>query len=210
MKMKLIVGLGNPDKEYANTRHNAGFRFIDEYAKQNKLKIDKTKFGGLYTSFNYNGEKIILLKPQKYMNLSGEVVKDFVNFYKIDTQDILIIVDDLDTEIGHLKLKYKGSSGGHNGLKNIEQHLKTKEYKRVKIGISNNDEKDKISYVIGAISKNELNKLNSVNKYAKDLIDDFLNMNFNKVMNKYNSKDYNELSWRYLQNRQWDRSIRSY
>ena len=193
--MKLIVGLGNPGKEYENTRHNAGFRFIEEYAKVNNLPFKKEKFKGIYTEFNKNGEKVILLKPQKYMNLSGEVVKQFLDFYKIKIDDLLVITDDLDTKIGHLKLKYKGSSGGHNGLKNIEQNIKSRDYKRVKIGISNNEKKDKIDYVIGSVSKEELNKINSVNKYAKDLIDDFLNMEFDKVMNKYNSKDYeNELS----------------
>ena len=188
--MKLIVGLGNPGKEYENTRHNAGFRFVDEYAKRKNIEINKEKFKGLYTTFTKNNEKIILLKPQKYMNLSGEVVKSFIDFYKIEKEDILIIVDDLDTEIGHLKLKYKGSSGGHNGLKNIEENLKTREYKRVKIGISNNKNKDKIDYVIGKVSKEELDKMNKVNNYAEELIDDYLTMNFDNVMNKYNSKDY--------------------
>lgn len=193
--MKLIVGLGNPGKEYENTRHNAGFRFIDEFAKSKKIEINKEKFKGLYTSFIYKGETIILLKPQKYMNLSGEVIKKFIDFYKINIEDILIICDDLDTKIGHLKLKYKGSSGGHNGLKNIENNIKTNEYKRVKIGISNNKEKNKIDYVIGKVDKQELDKMNIVNKYAKELINDYLTMNFDNVMNKYNSKDYeNELS----------------
>lgn len=193
--MKLIVGLGNPGREYENTRHNAGFRFIDEYAKAKNLTFSKEKFKGLYAEFNKNNEKIILLKPQKYMNLSGEVVKAFIDFFKIKVEDILIIIDDLDTEIGHLKVKIKGSSGGHNGLKNIEQNINTKEYKRVKIGISNDKSKDKIDYVIGKVSKEELQKMNSVNKYSEELIDDFLTMNFDNVMNKYNSKDYeNELS----------------
>ena len=186
--MKLIVGLGNPGKEYENTRHNAGFRFIDTYAKAANLSFNKEKFSGLYTDFIFNNEKVILLKPQKYMNLSGEVVKDFVNFFKIDIKDILIIVDDLDTEIGKLKLKYKGSSGGHNGLKNIENHLKTNEYKRVKIGISNNKDKDKIDYVIGKVSKQELDQMNKVNELAKPLIDDFLTQKFDNVMNKYNQR----------------------
>ncbi len=188
--MKLIAGLGNPGKEYENTRHNAGFRFIDEYVKEKKLEFNKEKFKGIYTTFNHNDEKVILLKPQKYMNLSGEVIKSFLDFYKIDTEDLLVICDDLDTEIGHLRLKYKGSSGGHNGLKNIEQNIKTNEYKRVKIGISNNKDKDKIDYVIGKVSKEELDKMNSVNKYAKELIEDFLTMNFDNVMNKYNSMEY--------------------
>ena len=188
--MKLIAALGNPGKEYENTRHNAGFRFIDEYAKAKKLIFDKEKFKGLYTTFNYDNEKIILLKPQKYMNLSGEVIKAFMDFYKIDKENLLVICDDLDTEIGHLKLKYKGSSGGHNGLKNIEQNINTNEYKRVKIGISNDKNKDKIEYVIGKVSKKELEKMNSVNKYAKELIEDYLTMNFDNVMNKYNSMEY--------------------
>ena len=193
--MKLIVGLGNPGKEYENTRHNAGFRFIDTFAKEENLEITKEKFEGLYTTFNFKGEKIILLKPQKYMNLSGEVIRKYIDFFKINLENILIISDDLDTEIGHLKLKYKGSSGGHNGLKDIQKHLNSKDYKRVKIGISNNKEKDKIDYVIGKVNKEELNKMNSVNKYAKELIYDYLTMNFDNVMNKYNSKDYeNELS----------------
>ena len=193
--MKLIVGLGNPGKEYENTRHNAGFRFIDQYAKEKNIKIDKEKFNGLYNILNINGEKAIILKPQKYMNLSGEVVKSFVDYYKIDTKDILIICDDMDTKIGHLKLKYKGSSAGHNGLKNIENNLGTNEYKRVKIGISSPKQHDKIDYVIGKVSKEELNKINYINKYASQIIDDFFTKNFDNIMNEFNSKDYeNEFS----------------
>ncbi|MEI3507990.1 MAG: aminoacyl-tRNA hydrolase [Bacilli bacterium] len=144
--MKLIVGLGNPGKEYENTRHNAGFRFIDSYAKAKNLSFNKEKFNGLYTDFLQNDEKIILLKPQKYMNLSGEVIKTYLDFFKIKVNNMLIIVDDLDTEVGKIKLRYKGSSGGHNGLKNIENHLKTQDYKRLKIGISN--DKDKIQLIM--------------------------------------------------------------
>jgi len=184
--MKLIVGLGNPGKEYEKTRHNAGFRFIDAYAKSQNITFNKEKFNGLYTEFNYNNEKVILLKPQKYMNLSGEVVKDFVKFYKINLEDILIIYDDLDTEKGKIKIKYKGSSGGHNGLKNIENHLKTQEYKRIKIGISKDKDQDKIDYVIGKVPNEEYELINSVNKKAENIIDDYLNMTFDNFMNKYN------------------------
>ena len=186
--MKLIVGLGNPGKEYENTRQKAGFRFIDSYAKAKNLSFNKEKFNGLYTDFLQNGEKIILLKPQKYMNLSGEVIKAYLDFFKIEVNNTLIIVDDLDTEVGKIKLRYKGSSGGHNGLKNIENHLKTQDYKRLKIGISNDKNKDSIDYVIGKVPVEELNLMNSVNKKAESLIDDFLSMNFDNVMNKYNSK----------------------
>lgn len=184
--MKLIVGLGNPGKEYEKTRHNAGFRFIDTYAEKKGLNFTKEKFKGLYTEFNHNGDKVILLKPQKYMNLSGEVIKDYVDFFKINIEDILIIYDDLDTEKGKIKIKYKGSSGGHNGLKNIENHLKTKEYKRIKIGIGKNPTQNQIDYVIGKVPNEEYKLINFINEKAENIIDDYLNMTFDNVMNKYN------------------------
>lgn len=186
--MKLIVGLGNPGKEYEDTRHNAGFKCIDKYAKYKNLNF-KEKFSGLYTEFNYNGDKVMLLKPQKYMNLSGEVVIKYKEFYKIDINDILIICDDLDTPLGKIKIKYKGSSGGHNGLKNIENHLHTNEYKRIKIGISNNKEADRINYVIGKMPKEELEQLEKVTDESINIINDYLSMSFDNLMNKYNSMD---------------------
>ena len=184
--MKLIVGLGNPGKNYENTRHNMGFRTIDKYALKNNVKIDKNKFGGLYTEFNRNSEKILLLKPQKYINLSGEVLKKYVDFYKIDVNDILIICDDLDLEIGKYKLKYKGSSGGHNGLKNIEQHLNTNEYKRIKIGISNNKDIDTKDYVLGKINKETEDIIGPIIDKIQLILDDYLEMSFDNLMNKYN------------------------
>ncbi len=188
INLKLIVGLGNPGKEYENTRHNAGFKFLDKFAKANNLNFTKEKFNGLYTEFNYNNEKIILLKPQKYMNLSGEVLIKFKEFYKINIEDILVICDDLDTNLGQIKLKYKGSSGGHNGLKNIENHLHTNEYKRIKIGISKNKNHDKIDYVIGQMPKEELEILEKVTEKADDIIKDYLNLSFDNLMNKYNKE----------------------
>lgn len=187
--MKLIVGLGNPGKEYENTRHNAGFKFIDKFAKSKNLEFNKEKFNGLYTEFNYKDEKIILLKPQKYMNLSGEVVIKFKDFFKINLEDILIICDDLDTELGKIKIKYKGSSGGHNGLKNIENHLHSNEYKRIKIGISSNKNHNKIDYVIGKMPKEDLNILEKVTDNAEQILTDFLNISFDNLMNKYNRKE---------------------
>ena len=184
--MKLIVGLGNPGREYNNTRHNVGFMCVDELAKHYNVTFDLKKFNGLYTQFSYNDEKIILLKPQKYMNLSGEVVRDFVNFFKINIDDILIICDDLDTEVGKYRLRYKGSSGGHNGLKNIELHLSTKDYKRLKIGISNNKEIDTKDYVLGKFNKEEIELINPIISKIPGIIEDYLNMSFDNLMNKYN------------------------
>jgi len=117
--MKLVVGLGNPGKEYENTRHNMGFLFVDECVKKLGLEFSKEKYCGKYTETIINGEKVMFLKPQKYMNLSGEVIRDFVNFFKININDIFVIYDDLHTNVGNFKIRYKGSSGGHNGLKDI-------------------------------------------------------------------------------------------
>lgn len=187
--MKLIVGLGNPGKIYENTRHNIGFILIDAIAQQYNIKITKNKFNGLYEKININEEKIILLKPQKYINLSGEVIRDFVNFYKIDLSDILIISDDLDMPFGKIKIKSKGSSGGHNGLKNIELNLKTQNYKRIKVGISNNKNIDTKDYVLGKLNKEEEKILNNIIKLIPDIFNDYLNLSFDMLMSKYNKKN---------------------
>ena len=195
--MKLIVGLGNPGKEnlkqkvgkeYEKTRHNMGFMFIDDYAKKKNVEITKKKFQGLYVEFINNGEKTILLKPQSYINLSGEVVKSFVDFYKINIEDILIINDDLDLPIGKYKLRPTGSSGGHNGLKNIEAHLHTQDYKRLKIGISNNKEMDTKDYVLGDISKENQKIIDELKDTVNNIIDDFYKLDFEALMAKYNHK----------------------
>ena len=184
--MKLIVGLGNPGREYNKTRHNIGFMCIDKIAEYFNVSFNSNKFTGSYTQFNHNGEKIILLKPEKYMNLSGEVIRDFVNFFKIDIEDVLIICDDLDTKVGNFRLRYKGSSGGHNGLKNIELHLSTNEYKRLKIGISNDKTIDTKNYVIGKMPKETKKKLEEVIESVQPIIENFSKLSFNDLMNKYN------------------------
>lgn len=186
--MKLIVGLGNPGKEYENTRHNIGFMVLDKYANKNGLSFQKEKFNGLYLDFQVNGEKVILLKPLSYMNLSGEVVRKFVDFFKIEIEDILIINDDLDLQIGTIKLKPMGSSGGHNGLKNIELHLATRNYKRLKIGISNNKMLDTKDYVLGKFTSLEQEQLNTVLDTSLSIVDDFIKINFDLLMNRYNKK----------------------
>ena len=186
--MKLIVGLGNPGREYENTRHNIGFMTIDKFASKNGVAITKDKFNGLYVETNINGEKVILLKPQAYINLSGEVIRKYVDFFKINIDDILIIHDDLDLEVGKYKVKQKGSSGGHNGLKNIELHLGTQEYKRIKIGISNNKLMDTKDYVLGKLSKEENENIEEDNNIIMNILDDYFNISFADLMAKYNHK----------------------
>lgn len=181
--MKLIVGLGNPGKEYENTRHNIGFMVINNYLKNEKFK---TKFNGMYLKKVINNEEVIFLKPLSYMNLSGEVVKKYVDYFKINLNDLLIISDDLDMPCFKIKLKYKGSSGGHNGLKNIIQNINTEEFKRLKIGISNNLNIDTKSYVLSKFNQEELEKLHKKFEITNNIINDFINLDFEKVMSKYN------------------------
>ena len=188
--MKLIVGLGNPGKEYEKTRHNAGFMVIDNFAKEKNVEITKKKYDGLYAELNINDEKVILLKPQTYMNLSGESVKKYVNFYKINKEDILVINDDLDLKVGKLRLKRGGQSAGHNGLKNIALNLNTDNFKRLKIGISNNKMIDTKDYVLGKFSKEELEILDKVVKESSNILEDFVTLNFEKMMSKYNGLDF--------------------
>jgi PTH1 family peptidyl-tRNA hydrolase len=184
--MKLIVGLGNPGLKYVKTKHNMGFNVIDSYAKKNSFKLKNKKFNGLYEIVNINGEKTVFLKPCSFINLSGEVVRKFVDYYKISIDDILIINDDLDLDYLDCKLKAKGSSAGHNGLKDIEKHLGTNEYKRLKIGISKNENMDIVDYVLSKFSKGELKMFDDKKNIFINIIDDFLEFNFNDLMNKYN------------------------
>lgn len=186
--MKLIVGLGNPGKEYEKTRHNVGFDVIDAYLKSKSITSCKEKFQGVYSEYTLNGEKIILLKPQKYMNLSGEVIRKYVDFYKINIDDILIVHDDLDTPCGSVKLRMSGGSGGHNGLKNIELYLNTKDYKRIKVGVSNDKNVDTKDYVLGSFSKEDRKKIDDSIEYIINILDDYPKITFENLMNKYNRK----------------------
>ena len=186
--MKLIVGLGNVGSNYSLTRHNIGFMAVDKLIEKYNIDMSRHKFSGNYGEFLYNQEKIFVLKPEKYMNLSGEVIRDFTNFFKISVNDVLIIHDDMDLKLGSFKLKYKGSPGGHNGLKNIEQHLGTSEYKRMKIGISHNKLIDTKDYVLSKFSKDEMDLLIPILDKVPEIVEDFITNSFDNVMNKYNRK----------------------
>lgn len=186
--MKMIVGLGNPGNEYINTRHNIGFMTLDNYIKTKNIFVYKNKFNGLYIKAKINNEDVIFLKPQMYINLSGVVIKKYIDYFKVNISDILIISDDLDLEIGRYKLKASGSSGGHNGLKNIELELGTQNYKRLKIGISNNKNIDTKDYVLGKFTESDLKTYTEIFKVTDLIIDEFLFNDFDKVMSKYNHK----------------------
>ena len=187
--MKLIVGLGNPGREYEKTRHNVGFMVIDKLIEYYNCDNMKNKFGGLYSETTINNEKVIFLKPQEYINLSGIVIKRYIDYFKIDISDILVINDDLDLKTGSFKIKMSGSSGGHNGLKNIEFCLETKDYKRIKIGISNNKQIDTKDYVLGKIDDDDMKLIKSIVEMFPTIISDYLNMSFSNLMTKYNKKN---------------------
>ena len=133
--MYLIIGLGNPEQEYSKTRHNMGFNTINKIAQKYNIEINKNKFQGLYQNVIIEGKKAILIKPQTYMNLSGNCVQEFANFYKIEKENIIVIYDDMDIDAGQIKIRKKGSAGGHNGMKSIIQRLGTEEFPRIRIGI---------------------------------------------------------------------------
>lgn len=181
--MKLVVGLGNPGKEYNLTRHNVGFIILDKYLGDINWS---SKFNGLYYEKNINNEKVIFVKPQSYMNLSGNVVQKFINFYKIDTKDLLVIHDDLDLPVGKFRIKINSSSGGHNGIKDIISCLNTNEFVRLKIGISQNRNIDTKDYVLGKFSKSDLEIIEKNNNAYKEIIENFNYNNIELLMNKYN------------------------
>ena len=188
--MKMIVGLGNPGLEYDKTRHNVGFMVIDNYAKQYNVDKFKEKFHGLYANIFHNNECFILLKPLSYMNLSGTVIKRFASFYKIKPEDIFVIHDDLDLPVGKIKVKFKGSSGGHNGINNIIENLKTEVFPRLKIGISKSDSINTRDYVIGEFNQKDLEIINKIILMTPDIINDFIHNDIEKVMSKYNGEEY--------------------
>ena len=174
--MKIIVGLGNPGDEYKFTRHNAGFIMIDKFAEQNGMEFNKNKFKSLVAEKNINGEKVILLKPQTYINLSGEAVKEAMSFYKLDVEDLVIIYDDIDLPIGKVRYREKGSSGTHNGMRNIMLHVKDEHIKRIKIGIcgDRNRNQSLADYVLQSFTKDEKEILENIYPEVLEKIENIL------------------------------------
>lgn len=190
--MKLIVGLGNPGKEYKNTRHNIGFNLLDSIAKKNNYLFNEDKkFNCEMAETLINGEKVLIVKPLSFMNLSGTVVSKIRSFYDIGINDILVIQDDLDMEFGKIRIVYDSSSGGHNGIKNISECLGSQKYTRLKIGISNNKEIDTKDYVLGKFSKDDISYLENIYNKLDNIINDFINMDIDELKQKYNSMNNN-------------------
>jgi PTH1 family peptidyl-tRNA hydrolase len=185
--MYLIVGLGNPEADYSKTRHNMGFNTINKIAEKYSIEVNKKKFDGLIGEGSIEGEKVILLKPQTYMNLSGKSIVQVVNFYKIPLDNICVIYDDMDIEKGKIKIRKKGSAGSHNGMKSVISELGTTEFTRIRVGIGKPEfEGDAINYVIGAIPEEEVKILDEGTSTAAEAMIEILKIGVDNTMNKFN------------------------
>ncbi len=170
--IRLIVGLGNPGREYADTRHNVGWMVVDRVCEKLNCSNFREKFKGLIAEWrNEKGEKVFFLKPLTYMNRSGESVKEVANFFKLAPAEILVIYDDLDLPLGKLRIRLKGSSGGHKGVKSVEEHLRTNEFPRLRIGIGRPASKEEVvNYVLSPFRKEELNVVKEAVEKASDCV----------------------------------------
>ncbi|MFD1849260.1 aminoacyl-tRNA hydrolase [Oceanobacillus bengalensis] len=186
--MKCIVGLGNPGKKYEKTRHNVGFMTIDGIAARHNWELSKVKFKGQYTMEQYEGEKVILLKPQTFMNLSGESIRPLMEYYNLELEDLLVIYDDMDLPTGKIRLRQKGGHGGHNGVRNTIDQLGTKEFNRIRIGIGRPTTNiSVIDYVLGEFPKEELGNVDESIQKCADACEAWIKgESFMEVMNKYN------------------------
>lgn len=182
--MKLIVGLGNPGIEYEKTRHNVGFMVIDKLSEKLECPLKEKKFNGIF----YKDKDVILAKPLTYMNNSGEFVKAIVEYYDVLIDDIIVVYDDMDTELGKVTIRQSGSSGGHNGIKSIIQHLNTQDIKRLKIGICRNE--NAINFVLGKFSFADSKIIEKVVDAASDALIQFIGNDIRYVMNNYSGKIY--------------------
>ena len=187
--MYIIAGLGNPGREYDMTRHNIGFEVIDYLAEQYNVKVNKLKFKSLYGETNLGGEKVYLVKPQTYMNLSGEAIREFCAFYKIPSENVIIINDDISLEAGKVRIRRKGSAGGHNGLKSIIYQLGTDEFPRIKMGVGapKHEGYDLADYVLGRLTKDEIPILEDAIIRASKAAVEIVRAGVDSAMNKYSS-----------------------
>ncbi|ASN03739.1 aminoacyl-tRNA hydrolase [Virgibacillus necropolis] len=185
--MKCIVGLGNPGEKYRTTRHNIGFMVIDELLRRHSFDLNKSKFNGKYALEHIGSNKVLLLQPQTYMNLSGEAIRPLMDYYDIATEDVVVVYDDLDLPTGKIRLRQKGGPGGHNGIKSTINHLGTKEFKRIRIGVGRPDTPQPvIDYVLGSFPKEQKDDVQDSVTKAADVFEAWLEKPFIEVMNEYN------------------------
>ena len=193
----LIVGLGNPGAKYKDTRHNIGFMAIDFLAKANSIKLNKKDFNSLWGEGNIAGKEVIIVKPQTYMNLSGEAIQAISDYFHIEPKNILVVYDDIDLELGIVRIRPNGGSGGHRGMQSIIEHLGTNDFPRIRLGIGRPEEKESKSqrvkgseniadYVLNSFDSGEKDILKEILNTAKDAVDAIVKDGIEKAMNKYN------------------------
>lgn len=185
--MYIIAGLGNPGSKYENTRHNMGFKAIDAMASEFGIDVNRAKFKGLIGEGRIGGEKVILLKPQTYMNLSGQSVREIMNFYKIPEENLIVIYDDFDLPIGSIRVRKSGGPGTHNGMKSVVQELGSRKFPRVRVGIGSSDGST-IQFVIGKVGKDEQQILNEAAEVAASAAADIIRIGIENAMNIHNTR----------------------
>jgi len=186
--MYIIIGLGNPGRRYENTRHNLGFTTVDMIARENGITINKIKHKALVGEGMISGQKVLLVKPQTYMNLSGESVREVVAYYKPEIENLLVIYDDIDIPLGQIRIRKKGSSGTHNGMKSIIYQIQTDLFPRIRIGIGNDRKRGLISHVIGGFKKEEKKAIEDAVGRAAGAAVSILEKGIEKTMSEYNVK----------------------
>lgn len=191
--MYVVVGLGNPGLQYDSTRHNIGFEVVERFASEHGIKLNIKKHRALLGQGVINGDKVVVVKPQTYMNLSGESVREILNFYKEDQSSLIIIYDDTSLELGALRIRLRGSAGGHNGIKSIIQQLGTSEFTRIKVGVGEKPPGwDLANYVLARFDKNELPIATQTIDQASKAVEKIIKEGPASAMNVFNSKDKGE------------------
>ena len=185
--MYIIVGLGNPGKKYEHTRHNAGFDVLDILAEEYDIKIDKIKHKALIGEGRIGSEKVVLVKPQTYMNLSGESVQSVFQFYKVDMDHLILVYDDIDLDIGKLRIRKKGSAGSHNGMKSIIKCLGAQDFPRIRVGVSKPEpNRDLADFVLSRVPKDQSDDMRSGLEKAVKTVEEIIRTDIDMAMNKYN------------------------
>jgi aminoacyl-tRNA hydrolase len=185
--MYIIVGLGNPGKKYEHTRHNAGFDVLDILAEEYDIKIDKIKHKALIGEGRIGSEKVVLVKPQTYMNLSGESVQSVFQFYKVDMDHLIVVYDDIDLDIGKLRIRKKGSAGSHNGMKSIIKCLGSQDFPRIRVGVSKPEpNRDLADFVLSRVPKDQSDDMRSGLEKAVKTVEEIIRTDIDMAMNKYN------------------------
>lgn len=184
--MKIVVGLGNPGPEYRDTRHNIGFRVLEQLAARHRVERQESKYDAIIGETKISGEKVLLVKPLTFMNLSGRSVQPLVHWHKLDLADLMVIYDDMDLPVGSLRIRANGGSGGHKGMKSIIERLNTEEFPRARIGVGRPDQHDPADWVLGRFSGTEKELMQSTVNIAADAVERWITAGLTEAMNAYN------------------------